>query len=259
MADTPALSDLVKRKLALQWEALRQKHKLTDEDLSGYDRKRQQLTEVSSKWPRHDPRHRDPRYATQVARSVGLTPSVNAATARFRGTDWEHWLHWCSTGAGYEAYVAWLECISRSIMAELESIWKGRSDVTDRWFEQTCKPEVGKALSALIKGRIAQALEVEINRLDQKAGLEARAPARTAEDLVGLFRTITKNTSIEKWAKKNHLSRTAVFNWKAAHEGGKSLRGKVSPNMAERIEEAIRRDAQSLGLMTRIGPDAPSQ
>ena len=42
-------------------------------------------------------------------------------------------------------------------MAELESIWKGSSAASENWFEVVCKPKIEEALSALVKGRIAQA------------------------------------------------------------------------------------------------------
>jgi hypothetical protein len=195
MADLPVLSDSAKRMLALQWEALREKHKLTDEDLSGYDRKRQQLTQISAQWPRHDPRHLDPRSAAQVARWLGVTSSVNAAEERFRraGPDMGTW---CASGAGYETFAASLDSVKRDIVAELESIWKGRSAVTDRWFEQTCKPDVEKALSVLVKGRIAQARQVEMNSLDGKAWAEARTRAMN-----GLFKANPNGSTEPKAAQ----------------------------------------------------------
>jgi hypothetical protein len=183
MADLPALSGSTRRKLAVQWDTIRDRQKLTDEDLSAYDRERQRLSSIAAKWPRYDPRHRDPRCATQVARWLAVTPSVGAAEARFRGIDSEYWLLWCSSGFGYEVYRDWLDSITRQISGELASIWKGRSDVTDRWFQGACGPAIEKALTALTKQRIAQAREVEMGRLDRKAPAEAWA--RTAEGGLG--------------------------------------------------------------------------
>ena len=89
-------------------------------------------------------------------------------------------MYWSSSGEHYEAYAAWLGTLKRETVTELESIWKGRSAVSDEWFEVTCKPAIEKALSALIKGRIGQAREVEMTRLDRKAGSEVRVTREVA-------------------------------------------------------------------------------
>jgi hypothetical protein len=169
MPDMLALSNPAKRRWALQWETLRENHKLTEEDLSEYDRRRQHLTEVSAKWPRHDSRHRDPRYATQAARWLGVTPSVTAAEAAFRRLG-PGMGAWCASGEGYETYAASLDSVKRDIVAELESIWKGRSAATDRWFQQTCAPAIQKALAEIAKPWIAQARDFEVQRLERSPG-----------------------------------------------------------------------------------------
>ncbi|MCE5308534.1 MAG: hypothetical protein LLG20_12925 [Acidobacteriales bacterium] len=46
LAGVPALSDQTKRKLAVQLNTLRDKQKLTDEDISGYDRERQRCLKM---------------------------------------------------------------------------------------------------------------------------------------------------------------------------------------------------------------------
>jgi hypothetical protein len=62
-------------------------------------------------------------------------------------------------------------------------------------------------------------------------------------------------TTLEKWAKANNLGRTTVFDWKALRSAGKSLIGKVSTEKSAEIEEAIDRDAQTLGLGTPPNSD----
>jgi hypothetical protein len=119
----------------------------------------------------------------RAARWLGLDPSVKVAEGRFRGTDWEYWSHWCSSGEPYKTYAAWLETLKRETVAELESIWKGRSAASDKWFEVACKLKIEEALSALVKARIAQARDVEVNRLDRKA--RAGAWTRVAGTLPG--------------------------------------------------------------------------
>src|SRR5438105_1177504 len=125
MADLPALSDSTKRKLAVQWDSIRDNQKLTDEHLPGYDRERRRLLGIAAK----PARGVNPLRPKEAARSLGLDPSVRAAEARFRQTDWEYWRHWCSSGFAYEVYRDWLDAITRQISTDLASIWNGKSDV----------------------------------------------------------------------------------------------------------------------------------
>lgn len=169
MADLPELSEYTKRKLAVQWDTIRETQKLTDEDLSRYDRERQRLLSgIAAKPPvgtsgvlKHAAERAEPKL---VARRIGFDPSVKAAEARFRQTDAEYWQHWCSSGATYERYAGWLDRLKRDTVAELALIWNGRSAATDRWFRDTCGPAIEEALAALVKQRVAQARDVESNR-----------------------------------------------------------------------------------------------
>lgn len=171
MADLPALSDSTKRKFAVQWETIRDNQKLTEEHLSGYDLGRQWLLGILAKPPhgmnlgglnigRNTSEDR-----RRAANWLGLDLSVKAAERRFREIDHEYWLHWHSSGGPYETYAAWLDSLKCDIVAELASIWKGRSDVTDLWSGAKCAPVIEKALASLVKKRIAQARDAETKRL----------------------------------------------------------------------------------------------
>jgi hypothetical protein len=155
MADLPELSESTTRKLAVQWDTIREQQKLTEKDLARYDRERRRLLDgsVKQRTGEYPPKER--------ARLLGLRPSVRAAEARFPQFDHEYWTLWYSGGFSYEVYRDWLDTITRNIVAELESPWKGHSPATDRWFEQTCTPAIEKKLEILVEERIAQARDVE--------------------------------------------------------------------------------------------------
>jgi hypothetical protein len=180
----PALSVSTTRKLAVLWDALRDNHKLMDEEVSGYDLGRQWLMGAIAKPPvgmnlgglNIGPDHK------RSASWLGLDPTVRVAEGQFRGIDREYWSRWCSSGLEYQVYGEWLDSVMRQISAELESIWKGRSDASDRWFEGTCRPAIKKALTTLVRERIAQARDVELRRCD---GYDRRgAPDLKASDLL---------------------------------------------------------------------------
>src|SRR5260370_6285682 len=174
MADIPALPDLTKRKLAVLWHPLRDSQKLTDEDVSGYDLGRQWLLGAIAKPPHgmnlgglnigHTFEDRK-----RAAYWLGLDPSVRAAKARFRGIDSHYFVRWSCSDAPYETYAAWLDRLKADTVAELASIWKGRSEVTDRWFQGTCAPAIDKALEAVIKTGIRQARKFEAERLARES------------------------------------------------------------------------------------------
>lgn len=146
---TPVLSDRTKRKLAILWDGLREKFDITEQDVSGYDLGRQWLMGMLPKQRRSIIGYSlvDRKRAAQW---LGVGPSVQLAERLFRAMDYsESWKHWCSGGPRYETYAAWLDTLKRYIVAKLESIWIGHSAVTDRWFEETCKPAIEKELSAV--------------------------------------------------------------------------------------------------------------
>src|SRR5258708_4236729 len=170
MADIPALSDLTKRKLVLQWDTIRDNQKLTEEHLTGYDLGRQWLSGILTKPPRGmDLGGLNTSRPKQAAVWLGLDPSVRAAKARFRGIDSHYFVTWSCSDAPYETYATWLDRLKADTVAELASIWKGRSEVTDRWFQGTCAPAIDKALEAVIKTGIRQGRKFEAERLSRES------------------------------------------------------------------------------------------
>jgi hypothetical protein len=235
MAAIPALSDPTKRKLAILWDTVRDKQKLTEEDVTGYDLGRQWLSGVVAK-PPHGMKLAGLNIGHTVegrkaaAGWLGGNPSVSAAQAWFRGIESEYWSLWCTAtdGMDYKAYRAWLDSIKRDIVVELESIWMGRSAVTDRWFENTCRPALQDALSTLIRGRISQAQTVAMERLDRKARTEAWARAVNGNSPKAI--ETTRNTNA--LAKEGSQSRINATNGNA-----KRLSATItSPVAARRME-----------------------
>ncbi len=237
MADLPALSDSTKRKLAVQWDTIRDNQKLTDEEVSGYDLGRQWLLGMLPKAPHgmnlgrlnigHTFEDRK-----RAARWLGLDPSVKVAEGRFRGTNWEYWSHWCSSGAPYETYAEWLDSLKRATVAELASIWNGKSGVTDRWFQTTCAPAIEKALAVLVKQRIAQARDVESKRLE-------RAPATNLHPRANgnpiLHEILTGATDLSPAAQKAIRLAWAQM---GKPEGAASIIGKLPKDALVRMEAA---------------------
>ncbi len=180
MPELPVLTEATKRRLELQWETVRDKQKVTEQELSDYDKERQRLLRM----PANPPSHVRPLRTHMAAHNVGLTQSVSAAEARFRGKDREYWPLWCSSALGYEVYHSWLDSVTGQISDELRSIWKGRSAMTDQWFQTTCAPAIKKALAVLVKQRIAQARDVETKRLECPSSADAGTGNPVADEIL---------------------------------------------------------------------------
>jgi hypothetical protein len=164
MTNRPTLSDSATRKLAVLQDDLRDKEKLTDADLSGCDHERQRLMRIVAKPAPGQNLSR----AREKARWLGVGPSTRVALGLFRAIDSEYWTCWNRADEPYEVYAGWLETLKQETVAVLQSIWQGRSASSDKWFAQACKPEIEKALSEHVRGRIAQARQVEMIRLGRK-------------------------------------------------------------------------------------------
>jgi len=165
------LSETSQRRLAVQWDDLLEKQKLTEEHITEYDRKRNSLFDIAARRATPGWQH-----AKKSAGELGVGPSVRVAVGRFRAIEWEYWLQWCSSSAPYEKYRAWLERLKGDVLARLESIWRAHSDLSDRWFRGTCAPAIEKQLAAVLKERVAQARDIEIRR-PELAARDLRPPA----------------------------------------------------------------------------------
>ena len=64
-----------------------------------------------------------------------------------------------------------------------------------------------------------------------------------------------RNIPIETWAADHNFGRTTLFDWKAGRLAGKPLKGKVSEEKSAAIEDAIEKDGEALGLITRTSSD----
>jgi hypothetical protein len=159
MDSLPVLPGLTQRKLAVLWDITRDKLQLTDGQVSSYDRERQRLTAITGIGSDR---------AQREVRTLGLYSSTRLAEQRFKAFDAEYWPLWRASSMRYGWYQSWLTSLTRSIVGELASIWMGRSDATDRWFEYTCRPELERALSRVEGKRIAQARSVEIQSTETR-------------------------------------------------------------------------------------------
>lgn len=177
MEDLPELSEPTKRKLKIQWDTLLDNHNLTPAQIAEFERRRNSLLEKVTL--RATPGRQQARQAANI---LGLDPSVKVAEGRFRGLASEYWSLWCSSGTGYETFSHWIAILKGDISVDLESLWKGRSVATDRWFCDVCLPAIRKALTVLARPRIAQARDVEMRRLRGARSLRGTESGNTILD-----------------------------------------------------------------------------
>jgi hypothetical protein len=94
-------------------------------------------------------------------------------------------------------------------------------------------------------------------RQDVAADSALLAVLAEGRKIVELLDAVVKeqNTTIEDWARAHKIGRTTVFDWKACRLDGRPMGGKVSVQKAAEIEEAIKTDAATLGLIARTDSD----
>ena len=67
-----------------------------------------------------------------------------------------------------------------------------------------------------------------------------------------------ENYGFPEWASEHGLSRTLVHEWRKRVFSGMTLDGHVSARKARMIEQAILKDARSLGLLPQSAPSEPN-
>jgi hypothetical protein len=164
----PDFSASTKRKFDVQWEAIRESQRVTDEDIAECDRERQRHLGM----PANPPSHVRTLRPHVAARDLGFAASISAAQVYFRAIEPEYWKRWCSTETAYERYESWLEVVADEVSGRLASIWKKGSAATHLWFKTTCGPAIENAVAALAKQRITQARKVELSNIERKQRAE---------------------------------------------------------------------------------------
>jgi hypothetical protein len=165
----PELTESSKRKLVVQWDALLDRHRLLEQDVDRYASASDQIRRLAVSKPPETTGRWSQSWFLQHHRAKqesGISPSVAAAEERFTAFALEYWPLWESAGARYETYRDQLAVLQQQALAELASIWKGRSDAAYRWYEIGVAPAIEQALTALAKQRVAQARDIEMQRLE---------------------------------------------------------------------------------------------
>jgi hypothetical protein len=120
--------------------------------------------------------------------------------------------------------------------------------------------------NVLLEDSVINALEMQVKEMEtrqqkidaaeQKRSAEQAEAKRNTENqkekalaLPALLEQICEKKKIktDSWLRNNHIARTQFYVWK--HAGGEPVEGKVSVDMADKIEAAILQDAKKLGLM----------
>ena len=161
MEELSELSESTQRKLQIQWDTLLDHYRLTAQDIDRYASANQRIRRIAVSKPPDIPANRwsdSWLIGHKGARQdTGISPTVAMAEVRFTALASEYWLIWESSGTGYETHVTQLAVLRRRVLAEVASIWKGRSGEAFRWYETACAPAVEGALSVLEREQISQA------------------------------------------------------------------------------------------------------
>jgi hypothetical protein len=193
VSDPPELSAPTKRKLALQWSALLDTHHFTgehfrlhDEARARRDRQLDRRRRIAALPGNHGGSSIDESAVDQetVVDHGGIAPSVALAEARFKDLVAEYRPLWLSSRDVYDVFAAWLDTIKRQVSTELASVWKGGSELHDRWYQRACAPALDRSLAALVKEWTRRALADELKRSELNEKRDARIEMLLKEALL---------------------------------------------------------------------------
>jgi hypothetical protein len=168
----PELSDSSKRKLAIQWDSLVDRHRLATADIDRYvAASGQTRTLAVSKPPTTSGRWTESWLLQHdsAKRECGITPSVDAAKARFAALAKEYWTIWESSVAGYETYRDQLKAVKDQVLFELSAAWRACSEAAYQWYEAAVVSAADQALNASARTLVEQARNAELLRLARPA------------------------------------------------------------------------------------------
>lgn len=173
MADLPQLSVRVRRKLALQWDSLVEKHGFTGEHLNWPKTRRRKIVTGAQRPPTNlssgysAPRGSDdslphgPIYESEDR--VGIGESSLLAVERFAQLTGEYFFLWAAEhGRRSEIFTAWLVELRAVVADEVAQLWKERGD----WFQRLCRVNLDRGLTPMFDQLRRTAREMEITDLE---------------------------------------------------------------------------------------------
>jgi hypothetical protein len=202
----PQLPDRVRRKIALQWEGLVEKHGFTGGHLNWIETRK--LKMVSSAPPppptlgrRTVPSTPNPAIVRYLpartgtakpiyapADGVGISETSLLAAERFAQLAEEYFCLW-KVGADRrsDVFAAWLVEIRTVVAGEVAQLWKGRGD----WFQRVCLASVDTTLTPIIEQWTRAARDIEILDL---TGQQHRLNLAEAQEQIARLDAIAEGT-----------------------------------------------------------------
>lgn len=171
MADLPQLPERVRRKLALQWDELVEKHGFTGEHLNWPQTRRRKIMSEAAQ-PPVDIHSRTVRFIQARTGptgpvyahmdTVGIDETKVLVVERYAQLADEYFSFWLTKpGRRSEVFTAWLVELRVVVGDEVAQLWKERGD----WFQRVCRAKLDAALMPIADESRRAAREIEIKDL----------------------------------------------------------------------------------------------
>jgi hypothetical protein len=172
MADLPQLPERARRKLALRWQALIEKHGFTGEHLKWAETRKRKISTRALLPPASidSPAVRfmqarsaptEPVYAHPD--TIGIQETGMLAAERYGQFIDEYFSLWLSEqGRCSDAFTAWLLELRVVVADEAAQLWKERGD----WFDRVSRPSLDTVLTPLFDQSKTKARDIEIADLE---------------------------------------------------------------------------------------------
>jgi hypothetical protein len=107
---------------------------------------------------------------------AGSVPAVALAEVWFECLVVEYYRRSLSLRTEPEAFTGWLDGLRMRVSVEIGLVWKDVSKSRGAWYQLVCRPDVEKALAALVKGVTELACSNRLRQLEVECGF---APSAT--------------------------------------------------------------------------------
>ena len=168
MAALPELSATAQRKLKIRWDALLDRHRLTEANIDRYVAAGAETRKLAvSRIPDAQGRSLGGwfRRYNRARQESGISPSLEVAKGRFTDFALEYRPLWESSVSNYETFADQLAALKERVLAEVALVWTSHSEGASIWYQIGCAPAVERAISAVAREELTRVRMVELQRI----------------------------------------------------------------------------------------------
>jgi transposase InsO family protein len=209
MADLPQLPERVRRKFALQWDELVEKHGFTGEHLNWPQTRRRKIVTGKMVPPSTagdrtvhfiQQRTEPPAPVYAPVDTIGISESGLLGVERYTQVGGEYFSLWLAGPARRsDVFTAWLVELRAVVAGEVAELWKERGD----WFQRVCRASLDKGLTPIFDEMKRKAREIEIADLAAENTPFEEVMERAREAIEGADKLLAERAKLRRGQPPN--------------------------------------------------------